>query len=78
MRATTVCALAACAAVFTSAAAAYSLDCKGDACDVSCDNGQKIGTMYWNGSVWSDGLRWDADKHVVAKLMVKAWGSACT
>lgn len=62
---------------FVSVAHAYSLDCKGDACKVHCDNGQYVGTMYWNGAQWSDGVRSDASKEVVAELMVKAQGTAC-
>lgn len=60
-----------------SAAHAYSLQCEGDACKVYCDNKEYIGTMYWNGSNWSDGVRWDPKKEVVAELMVKAFGASC-
>jgi hypothetical protein len=57
---------------------AYKLVQKsGDAIDVYCDSGAFVGTMYWNGSRWSDGLRSDPDKDVVAKQMVAAQGSSC-
>jgi hypothetical protein len=63
---------------FITPASAYQLDCEKEACTVKCDNGEAIGTMYWNGSKWSDGVRADPDKHVVARMMVAAWGSSCT
>lgn len=50
----------------------------GSACSVICDNGQLAGTMYWNGSVWSDGVRSDPDAYVVASAIVAAQGTACT
>ena len=50
----------------------------GSACNVICDNGQLAGTMYWNGSVWSDGVRSDPDAYVVASAIVAAQGTACT
>jgi hypothetical protein len=56
---------------------AYRMDCKGDACAVTCDNGQAVGTMYWNGTRWSDGLRSSTDRDELAKMMVRAQGSAC-
>ena len=58
---------------------AYTLNCNSsnDACLVKCDNGQSAGTMYWNGSQWSDGVRWSKDKNEVARKMVAAQGSAC-
>jgi hypothetical protein len=58
---------------------AYSISCNsaGDACTVKCDNGQNAGTMYWNGSRWSDGLRSHTDKDTLAKQMVAAQGTAC-
>jgi hypothetical protein len=68
-----------CGLVFTSLAYAYSIRCNssGDACTVYCDNGQTVGTMYWNGSRWSDGLRSSTDRDNVARQMVKAQGTAC-
>lgn len=71
-------ALGLAAVLYVATAAAYTLECGDQKCDVKCDNGQMIGTMYWNGSRWSDGLRSDPDKHVVAKQMVAAWGTSCT
>ena len=61
-------------------ASAYSLKCANDgqSCNVYCDSGQFVGTMYWNGSNWSDGLRSGPDRDAVAKQMVAAQGSACT
>lgn len=63
--------------VVVRTAYAYTLDCNGDACKVYCDNKQFVGTMYWNGSKWSDGLRSDPSKDEVAKQMVNAQGSSC-
>ena len=64
----------------TDAAFAYSLKCASDgqSCDVYCSSGKFVGTMYWNGTNWSDGLRSDSDKDALAKMMVAAQGSACT
>ena len=59
------------------AAHAYSMQCEGNACKVYCDSKELIGTMYWNGSNWSDGVRSDPKKEVVAELMVKAWVASC-
>lgn len=50
----------------------------GSACNVICDNGQLAGIMYWNGSVWSDGVRSDPSSKVVADAIVRAQGTACT
>ena len=50
----------------------------GSACNVICDNGQLAGTMYWNGSLWSDGVRSNVDPYVVASMIVNAQGTACT
>lgn len=59
-------------------AEAYNLNCdKADACKVYCENGQYVGTMYWNGSRWSDGLRSSSNKDEVARQMVAAQGSSC-
>ena len=71
-------ALCSCAFAF-GVAYAYSLDCdsKGESCKVTCNNGQFVGTMYWNGSKWSDGLRWDTDKNALARKMVEAQGTSC-
>jgi hypothetical protein len=50
-----------------------------DSYDVYCGRNDEVfvGTMYWNGTQWSDGLRWHKDKEELAKLMVAAQGSAC-
>jgi hypothetical protein len=78
--------LAGALALVASAALAYSTknagggDCvkDGSACNVTCDNNTLAGTMYWNGSVWSDGVRTDPDKDGEAKKIVAANGAACT
>jgi hypothetical protein len=63
---------------FLSIAEAYNLSCdSSDSCKVTCDNGQHAGTMYWNGTQWSDGLRSNTDKHQLARQMVAAQGTAC-
>jgi hypothetical protein len=54
----------------------------GSACHVICQNpdesmGPRAGTMYWNGSVWSDGVRSDANPYVVASAIVAAQGTNC-
>jgi len=65
-------------AMLLSTAEAYSLDCgQSDKCTVTCDNGQLAGTMYWNGSQWSDGIRSSTDKNKLAEQIVAAQGSAC-
>lgn len=50
-----------------------------DSYDVYCGTDDKVfvGTMYWNGSRWSDGLRWHEIKEELAKLMAAAHGSDC-
>lgn len=67
------------AAGLTGLAYAYTLSCNsaGDSCVVTCANGQRAGVMYWNGSQWSDGVRWNKDKDVLAKQIVAAQGTAC-
>jgi hypothetical protein len=73
--------------MFPSAASAYVLrsdpgrrGCEGDgsACHVFCDNGQLAGDMYFNGTVWSDGVRRDENREVVAMAIRDASGTACT
>ena len=63
----------------TGTASAWSLKCNDadDKCAVYCKNGNFVGDMFWNGSNWSDGLRWDKDRNKVAQQMVDAQGSAC-
>ena len=51
------------------------------ACYVYCEgdaDGQLAGTMYYNGSEWSDGVRSDVDRDVVAEAIVAAFGTACS
>lgn len=64
---------------FSDIAFAYSVSCNsaGDTCVVTCANGQRAGVMYWNGSQWSDGVRFNKDKNVLAKQIVAAQGTAC-
>lgn len=66
-------------AIFISTAAAYSLGCdqSGNSCKVTCDNGQHAGTMYWNGSQWSDGIRSSTNKDQLARQIVAAQGTVC-
>lgn len=61
------------------AAHAYSISCNsaGDSCTVTCNNGQRAGVMYWNGSRWSDGVRSSTDKDALARQIVAAQGTAC-
>jgi len=57
----------------------YSTSCNSaqDRCVVTCDNGERAGVMYWNGTQWSDGVRSSTDKDDLAKKIVGAQGSAC-
>lgn len=69
---------------FSSAASAYRLQkpdgkaCQADGkeCQVYCTDddhkNQLAGSMYWNGSVWTDGVKWDKDQDVEAKLITAA------
>jgi hypothetical protein len=50
----------------------------GSGCKVICDNGQIAGVMYWNGSVWTDGVKWDPDMNAEASKICAANGSSCT
>jgi hypothetical protein len=71
---------------FASPASAYSLKnetangCGGDGsiCAVYCENGSRAGEMNWNGSVWTDGTKWDKDKDAEAKKICAANGDDCT
>lgn len=49
----------------------------GSTCNVFCDNGQLAGSMNWNGSVWTDGVKSDPDKDGLARKIVAANGAAC-
>jgi hypothetical protein len=72
--------------VATSPASAYQLrsasngPCTkdGSTCNVYCANGQLAGTMNWNGSVWTDGVKSDPDMNAEARKICAANGSACT
>jgi hypothetical protein len=49
----------------------------GNPCNVYCDNGQLAGVMYWNGSVWTDGVKSDANMDAEAQKICAANGVAC-
>lgn len=54
----------------------------GSPCNVYCTNddgsqGDLAGTMYWNGAVWTDGLKSSADMDTEAEKIVQANGTAC-
>ena len=45
---------------------------------VYCDNGDKAGTLYWNGSAWSNGRGLKgADLDKLAKKLVEDGGRGC-
>lgn len=50
----------------------------GSACNVYCDNDDRAGIMFWNGSVWTDGVKSDEDFETEASAIVEANGTACT
>jgi hypothetical protein len=50
----------------------------GSTCNVYCDNGQLAGSMNWNGSVWTDGVKWSPDMNDEARKICAANGTACT
>jgi hypothetical protein len=63
-------------------ASAYTLSgdgCNGNGneCKVWCNNGSLAGSMHWNGTVWTDGVKWGADKDTEAKKICAANGTAC-
>lgn len=69
-------------ALSPATAFAYTLqgegcDGNGKECKVYCNNGQLAGSMWWNGSVWTDGLKWDPNKDKEAKAICAANGSGC-
>jgi hypothetical protein len=74
-------------ALLVSPACAYQLklasdnskDCvaDGSTCQVYCNNGHLAGSMNWNGSVWTDGVKWNADKDAEARMITQADGTAC-
>ena len=49
----------------------------GSECVVYCEDGQVAGTMFWNGTVWTDGVKWDEDPGIEAQSICDANGSAC-
>jgi hypothetical protein len=73
--------------VATSSASAYRLRnttnpgaaCTqdGNPCDVFCDNGPQAGVMYWNGTVWTDGTKWDVNQDAEARKICAAQGTSC-
>jgi hypothetical protein len=85
MRIVSATVLAGALALLASAALAYSTKtddgaaCQkdGSACNVYCDSGTRAGIMYWNGGLWSDGVRTDPDKDGEAKKIVAANGTGC-
>lgn len=49
----------------------------GSTCNVYCNNGQLAGSMNWNRSVWTDGVKWDADFNAEARKICAANGTDC-
>jgi len=77
--------LAGCALMLVSvSASAYRLQTKdgktcskdGTECQVYCTDddhkGTLAGSMFWNGSVWTDGVKWDENQDTEAKLITAA------
>lgn len=69
-------------ALIPEAAFAYTLkgagcDGNGQECQVFCDNGTLAGSMYWNGSYWTDGVKWDKSKDTQARKICAANGTDC-
>ena len=63
-------------------AIAYTLsgdgcDGNGNECKIWCNNGSLAGSMNWNGTVWTDGVKWDADKDTEARKICAANGTGC-
>ena len=52
-------------------------DGNGQACRVNCQNGPLAGIMYFNGDVWTDGVKSDRSKDAEAKAICAANGTAC-
>ena len=59
-------------------ATAKGCDGDGSDCVVYCDKGARAGSMYWNGKVWTDGVKWDANRDAEAQKIVAANGSDCS
>ena len=49
----------------------------GRTCNVYCGN-ELAGSMNWNGTVWTDGVKSDPDMDAEARKICAANGSACT
>lgn len=60
--------------------AANPNDCAADGtlCTVFCDDGTLAGTMTWNGSVWTDGVKSDPSRDAEARKICAANGTSCT
>jgi hypothetical protein len=56
---------------------AGSCTADGRACDVWCNDGAIAGKMYWDGSEWTDGTRFNADQNAEAKAICAAAGDDC-
>lgn len=77
-------------ALASSPASAYRLQttngrtCTKDGaeCQVYCtddaNKGQLAGSMFWNGSVWTDGVKWDEDQDAEARKITAAFGNSCS
>ena len=54
----------------------------GSECQVYCTDddhkNQLAGSMYWNGSVWTDGVKSDEDQDAEAKKIMAAYGAGCS
>jgi len=72
-------------AVSLAPAAAFAYSLGGDGCNgngkecvVYCDTGARAGSMYYNGSVWTDGSKWASSRDAEARKICAANGSGCT
>jgi hypothetical protein len=61
-----------------SASGGGSCSKDGSTCNVYCDNGQLAGSMNWNGTLWTDGVKWDPDLNAEARKICAVNGTACT
>ena len=54
----------------------------GSECQVYCtddaNKGQLAGSMFWNGSVWTDGVKWGQDQDTEANKITAAFGNGCS
>lgn len=61
-----------------TAAWSYDLDCDGNWCKLTCDNGQYAGSLHKTDSgKWTDGQTTSKDKKEVIRQMLKAKGPDC-